>query len=195
MTRTVVLLLGFWASGQIHAQPADSLAISGTVFEIGSDGAATLPVTGVEVSLIEFVLADGTPTRSPVATAYTDPRGAYQFHPQHTGDYYVEVKKDGYQYSTPFFYGVSVKLDQTHPTAKSTFTLMRRGASITGRIVDEDGQPVPNLNVVIQGAAALRAAGIVMGGDVTAVSAADGTFTVADVLPGPHVVQISSRTG
>jgi hypothetical protein len=192
MTQAAILLLGVWGAGLIYAQPADLLSVSGTVFELGSDGAATLPVAGVEVNLIEFVLVDGTPTRSPAATAYTDSRGAYQFHPQHTGDYYVEVNKDGYRYSTPRFYGASVKLDQAHPTAKSIFTLMRPGASITGRVVDEDGQPVPNLKIVVQGAAARRVPGLIMSVDVTAVTAADGTFIAANLSPGPHVIQISS---
>jgi hypothetical protein len=191
MSPSARLLLGFWAAGLIYAQSVDSLSISGSVFELGSDGAATLAVAGAEVSLIEFVLVDGSPTRSPAATAYTDARGAYQFHPQHAGDYYVEVKKEGYRYAMPSFYGVPVKLDQSHPTAKSTFTLMRPGASITGRVVDEDGQPVPDLNLVVQGSVGLRVPGVIMGGDVTAVTAADGTFSAADLSPGPHVIRIS----
>jgi len=191
MTQAAVLLLGVWGTGLIYAQPADLLSVSGTVFELGSDGAATVPVAGAEVSFIEFVLVDGSPTRSPVATAYTDARGDYQFHPQHTGDYYVEVKKGGYRHAPSGSYGASMKLDQAHPTAKATFTLMRAGASITGRVVDEDGQPVPGLKIAVQVAVALRVPGVIMGVDVTAVTAADGTFTAADLSPGPHVIQIS----
>jgi uncharacterized GH25 family protein len=98
MSRIVVLLLGFWAADQVCAQATDSLTIGGTVLEIGSDGKASLPVPGAEVSLIEFVRADdGSTARAPVTTAYTDSQGAYEFHPAHTGNYYVEVKKEGYR--------------------------------------------------------------------------------------------------
>jgi hypothetical protein len=194
LTSATVLLLGLWGVGLTYAQPSDSLSVSGTVFEIGSDGAASLPVAGVEVNLIEFIKVDGSPARSPVASTYTEPQGSYQFHLQHTGDYYVEVRKDGYRYSTPFFYGISVKLDQAHPTAKSAFTLMRTGASITGRVIDQDGQPVPDLKIVVQRPGS-NIPGVIWGHDATAVTAADGTFTAADLEPGPHVIQISSRAG
>ncbi len=196
MPRIAALLVGFFAvvNGRAYAQATDSLEIRGTVLELGSDGAASLAVAGVEVSLIEFVHVGANVTRSPVGTTYTDPRGAYLFHPEHTGDYYVEIKKEGYRYASNRVYGASVKLDQAHPTAQSTFTLMRSGGSITGRVVDEDGQPVPNIRVAIQGPG-LALPGFAFGGDATAVTATDGTFTAADVLPGPHVVRISSAAG
>jgi hypothetical protein len=44
MPRSAALLVGFFATGLIHAQATASLTISGTVLEFGSDGAATLPV-------------------------------------------------------------------------------------------------------------------------------------------------------
>jgi hypothetical protein len=111
----VLVLAAF--SGLLSAQAADSLEIRGTVLEIGSDGAASLPVAGTEVGLVEFVHDGPNVNRSPYATAYTDSQGAYQFHPERTGNYYVEVKKDGYRYSSASVYGASVTLDQAHLTA------------------------------------------------------------------------------
>ena len=144
------------------------------------------------MSLIEFVHDGPNVNRSPVATVYTDSRGAYQFHPDHTADYWVEVKKEGYMVEPQ--YGTAVKLDRTHSTAQTAFTLMRRGSTVTGRVVDEDDQPVPGLQVTVQSAGQARS-GIVFGGDARAVTAADGTFTSTDLLPGPHVVRITSRAG
>jgi hypothetical protein len=191
MHRIATLLLMFaLCLGVVHAQSSDTLEIRGTVFELGSDGAPSLPVAGVEVTLNEFVLVDNLMTRSVSATAYTDPQGAYQFHPQHLGDYYVEVKKDGYSGVAPGtaeFTGASAKLDQAHPALQLSFTLTRRGA-LTGRVIDEDGQPVPDLKVTVQplGQTPFLA---------TAVTAADGTFTASNLLPGPRVVRISSSAG
>ncbi len=190
MPRTTALLLGFFAAGLVHAQTAVPLTISGTVLEFDSDGTTALPVAAAEVKLIEFVHAGPNVTRSPVATVYTDPRGAYQFHPDHIADYWVEVKKEGYSASPQ--YGTAAKLDQAHSTVKSAFTLTRLGSTVTGRVVDEDGQPVPDLKVVVQGAG-LVLPGINFGDDATAVTAADGAFIASNVPPGPHVVRISPR--
>jgi hypothetical protein len=154
MSRIVVLLLGFcfWAADRVCAQATDSLTISGTVLEIGSDGKASLPVPGAEVSLIEFLRADdGSTARSPVATAYSDSQGTYQFQPLHAGSYYVEVKKEGYRYSAPQFCGIAVKLDQSHTAQRAAFTLIRPG-SITGRVVDAGGEPVPDVKAVVTSA-------------------------------------------
>jgi hypothetical protein len=191
MPRTAALLLALCPA--VFAQT--TLEIRGTVLELGSDGAASLPVNGAEVSLIEFVHVGPNVARSPFATAYTDPRGEYLFHPDHTGDYWVEVKKEGYRYTSTSVYGAAAKLDAAHSVAQSTFTLVRAGASITGRVVDEDGRPVPNLRVMVQGAGPAAFSNIVQGGDAVAVTAADGTFTAADMLPGPKVVRISSVAG
>ena len=177
-------------SGLLLAQAADPLEIRVTVLQVDSDGTASLPVEGVEVSLIEFIHDGPNVNRSPVATAYTDSRGAYRFHPDHLADYWVEVKKEGYMVEPQ--YGTAVKLDRTHSTGQSTFALVRRGSTVSGRVIDEDGQPVPGLQVAVQSAGPARAGS---GGDGRAVTEADGTFTSTDLLPGPHVVRITSRTG
>lgn len=196
MHRAVMVLVFAAFSGVLHAQAqiqtqSDTLEIRGTVVELDSDGSASLAVAGAQVDLIEFVPVGANVDRKPVSTAYTDPQGGYSFHPDHTGNYYVEVKKEGYRYSSNMVYGAAVKLDQAHPTAQSTFTLRRPGGSISGQVVDEDREPIPDLRIVVQGAG-LALPGIVMGGDAMTVTAADGTFTASDVLPGPHVVRISS---
>jgi hypothetical protein len=186
MHRAAMVLVFAAVAGLAQAQASDSLAIRGTVLELRSDGTASLPVAGAGVSLIEFIHVGPNVSRSPVATAYTDPRGEYRFHPERTGDYYVEVRKEGYSISPR--YGAPVKLDQAHPTAQSTFTLVRLGSSITGRVIDEDGQPVQGLEVLVQQSTDIRQVR-----DATAGTAADGTFTASDLRPGPHVVRISSR--
>lgn len=106
-------------------------------------------------------------------------------------DYWVEVKKEGYNVSPQ--YGVAAKLDQTHSTAKSTFTLVRRGSKVTGRVVDEDGEPISNIRIVVQSPGP-GLSNIISGTDATAVSASDGTFTASDVMPGLHVVRVLPRT-
>ena len=192
MHRAALLLVFTAFSGFVHAQAADSLEIRGTVLEVGSDGTANLPVEAAEVNLIEFVHEGPNVNRSPVAITYTDSRGEYRFHPGRIADYWVEVKAEGY-IITPQ-YGTAATLDQTHSTVKSTFTLTRRGSKVTGRVVDEDGEPVPGIKIVVQ-SAGVSLPNVIMGTDTTAVSSADGTFAAVDVLPGAHVVRVLPRTG
>jgi hypothetical protein len=59
-------------------------------------------------------------------------------------------------------------------------------------VVDENGEPVRGQEVLVQQTAETFA-NIRMAGDVTAVTAADGTFTASDLVPGPHVVRVVSR--
>ncbi|HEY1755583.1 MAG TPA: carboxypeptidase-like regulatory domain-containing protein [Bryobacteraceae bacterium] len=180
--------------GLVHAQNTEALEISGVVMEPGFDGTPSLPVGGVEVTLSEFVLVDNLVTRAVTATVYTDPRGAYQFHPLHLGDYYIEVRKEGYSGVAPGtaeFIGASVKLDPAHPSTQMPFTITRRGG-LTGRVIDEDGNPVPGLHLTVQPSGPTGMAKFL---ETAAVTAADGTFSVSNLLPGPHVVRISPRAG
>ncbi|HEY1755584.1 MAG TPA: carboxypeptidase-like regulatory domain-containing protein [Bryobacteraceae bacterium] len=197
MHRTPLLLLFAAVAGHLAAQAADPLEIRGTALEVGSDGKASLPVEGIEVDLIEFIhvgpSAGPNVTRSLVATAYTDPTGVYRFHPEHTGDYWVEMKNEGYRVSPQ--YGAAAKLDATHSTAQSNFKLTRLGGLVTGRVVDEDGQPVAGLQVIVQTGTFAALRGIRQSTDSNAVTAADGTFTAMDVLPGAHVLRIIPRAG
>jgi hypothetical protein len=188
----LALVSGCAGLGLLFAQTADSLEVRGTVLEVGSDGVANLPVQAAQVSLIEFVHNGPNVTRFPVATVYTDSQGEYRFHPDHMADYWVEVNQEGYNVSPQ--YGVAAKLDQTHARVRSTFTLVRRGSKVTGRLVDEDGQPIPDIKIVVQSAAP-GLSNVIWGIDAAAVSAADGTFTAVDVLPGSHVVRVLPRTG
>lgn len=78
MMRTLVLLnLTLIAFAQAPAEPE----LRGTVTEFG----VTTPVAGAEVTISEFVVIDSTLTRKPIATIYTDNRGAFVYKPGHIG--------------------------------------------------------------------------------------------------------------
>ncbi len=131
------------AAGFACGQSTASLEIRGTVVE------GALGIAGVTVTLYEFghTPAEAT-TRSVFATTFTDSTGAFVFHPARAGEYYVEVKKEGYfaeSFDGPTVdpvesTGEPVSIDQDHPLRERKFSLMRLG-ELRGRVIDEERQP------------------------------------------------------
>ena len=118
------------STGCVCAQSRGALEIRGTVVE------GSLGIGGVTVTLYEF---GHTPpeatTRSVFAVTFTDATGKFTFHPALAGEYYVEVKKEGYfaeSFGGPTVEpvdstGEAVTLDVDHPLRERTLPLMRLG--------------------------------------------------------------------
>ena len=133
----------------VCAQNDNKPEIRGTVTEPGLN----LGVGGAEITLFQF-LEDSQRflVRTPVATTFTDARGAFRFQLQHFGDYYVEARKDTYiatmagsggpTEST----GTPASVSSDHPVYDVRFSLLRPG-EITGRVIDDDGNPVPGVGI------------------------------------------------
>ena len=174
-----------FTAGLVCAQNAAQLEIRGTVVE------GALGIGGVTVTLYEFghTPAEAT-TRSAFATTFTDSTGKFTFHPARSGEYYVEVKKEGYfaeSYNGPTVdpadsTGDLVSIDQDHPLQERKFSLMRLG-ELCGRIVDEDGNPLANLRV-----------GIRPGTITPVVTDKDGYFTATKLRPGDYLVSVVRRS-
>jgi hypothetical protein len=128
-------------------------------------------------------------TRSVFAVTFTDATGKFTFHPALAGEYYVEVKKEGYfaeSYNGPTVdpvgsTGDPVSVDADHPLQERKFSLMRLG-ELRGRIVDEDGAPLANLRV-----------GIRPGTITPVVTDQDGYFTATKLRPGDYSVSVVRR--
>jgi len=173
------------AAGLASAQ-STPLEIRGTVVEGG------LGVAGATVTLYEFghEPAQAT-TRTVIATTSTDSKGEFTFHPSRAGEYYVEVKKDGYFAETfdgpssePIdSVGDSVSLDQDHPSQQRRFTLIRLG-ELRGRVIDEDGKPLSNLRV-----------GLIPATSTQVITDPDGYFTATKLRPGDYLVRIGPERG
>lgn len=139
-------------AGFAAAQGGAALEIRGLVLEPGS----VLGVAGAEVTLYEFV-RDADNARVAFATATTDLRGAFQFHPLRPGDYYVEVHKQGYVSSYSFngpttplqeSTGTLLSLSRDRPSQEVRVSLMRPG-ELSGRVIDEDGNPAAGVRVEV----------------------------------------------
>jgi len=171
-------------SGSVYAQNTPPLEIRGTVVE------GSLGVAGATVTLYEFGQEPAlATTRSVFATTSTDANGQFTLHPARAGEYYVEVKKDGYfaeSFDGPTVdpvdsTGDPVSIDQEHPLRERKFSLMRLG-ELRGRIVDEDGAPLANLRI-----------GIRPGTITPVVTDQDGYFTATKLRPGDYSVSVIRR--
>ena len=129
-------------------------------------------------------------TRTVFATTSTDPKGEFAFHPARSGEYYVEVNKEGYFAETfdgpaadPIeSIGDSVSLDQDHPSQERRLTLIRLG-ELRGRVIDEQGEPLANLHV-----------GLSPGTSTQVVTDQDGYFTATKLRPGVYLVRIGPQS-
>ena len=183
------------ATLSMSAQTLPALEIKGRVIEAGLE----IGIAGAEVTLIEFVLVDKEVTRSTFATAFTDSNGAFRFQPLRLGNYYVEVKKDGFQGTStvPGLIGgdgsdtteAAVTLSRERPSQEVRFAMIRPG-EITGRVLDEDRQPLAGLMVAVQ--QRIKVASFAW---LTTTTAEDGSFTLSDVPPGEFFVRISPESG
>src|SRR5580704_17578440 len=90
--RRLALYLALVA-GFVFAQNDNKPEIRGTVTE----PSLNIGVAGAEITLFEFLLdAEKTVVRTQIATTSTDTRGEFRFPLDHFGNYFVEVKKEGY---------------------------------------------------------------------------------------------------
>jgi hypothetical protein len=178
-------LIAAWADAQ-------TLEIRGKIVE----GAVGLG--GATVTLYEF---GHTPpeatTRTVFAITSTDAGGEFQFHPARSGNYYVEVRKEGYfaeSFDGPTVdpvdsTGDPVSVDQDHPVRERRFSLMRLG-EVRGRVIDEDGKPMAKLSVVVQAPTSSPLRGF-----AGAVTDQDGYFAATKLRPGDYLVRIGPRRG
>jgi len=183
------------AALSMSAQTLPALEIKGRVIEPGLE----IGIAGAEVTLIEFVVVESRVTRSTFATAFTDSSGAFRFQPLRLGNYYVEVKKEGYHgtSSLPGLIGgdgsdtteAAVTLSRERPSQEIRFTMIRPG-EITGRVLDEDRQPLAGLMVAVQ-----QRSKVASFAELTTTTGEDGSFRVLDVPPGEFFVRISPESG
>jgi Carboxypeptidase regulatory-like domain len=174
------------------AQSAEQLEIRGTVVE------GALGIAGATVTLYEFghTPAEAT-TRSVFATTSTDSTGAFVFHPARAGEYYVEVKKEGYfaeSFDGPTVdpvdsTGDPASIDQDHPSQERKFSLMRLG-ELRGRVIDENGKPLAKLSVLVQAPSSSSRRAL-----ARATTDQDGYFAASKLRPADYLVRIGPQHG
>jgi len=181
----VLLLPLVFALTALAQPPAAVPEVRGTIVESGTN----TPIPGVEVTISEFgPNAEKITVNKAVASTFTDAKGAYSLKPGHLGDFSILAKKEGY--SVAHADGVIFAnperrfiLNAATPV-QNLEMLLTRPATITGRVIDRDGNPVPNLRVTLERAPARFPF------PTTAPTDAEGIFTASNLAPGAYVVHI-----
>jgi Carboxypeptidase regulatory-like domain len=164
-------------------------AVSGTVFEAGSN----TPVAGAQVTLMSFALGPqpGRPPEPLVAT--TDQNGRYRFDALEPGRYRVSVQKAGF--ATMLGPGLPEAMLKAGERKTDLNVTIQRGAAIVGRVLDENGEPIANANVmawrrppVANGAAVPARLGLIPAGSAAQTNDL-GEFRLFGLAPGEVYVQ------
>jgi hypothetical protein len=130
-------------------------------------------------------------------TAITDNDGRYEFRDLPSGKFTISVTKAGYvtvQYgqTRPFEQGKTIELIETQPLDKADLT-MPRGSVISGRLVDEFGEPMADATVTamrstwVSGKRRLQSAGR------TATTNDLGQYRIYGLPPGDYFVSATLR--
>lgn len=159
-------------------------AVTGTVT---ADG---VPVAGATVGFHRWT------TDAPVATATTAADGTYTARYLRPGYYTVQVTPPAGSGLAPTWwnrvgdsYG-SVGFVEGRPYTYTNLDVTLSAESrLTGRVVDEAGQPVAGVDLALWGPARVRP-GVVS----RTTSAADGTYDFTGVAPGEYTVQVVGAT-
>ncbi len=170
-------------------QPAAAI-VRGHVF--GAD--TSQPLRKAQVRLFPTDVANGGSTETRQAT--TDANGAYEFKELPAGKYLVNASKGGYVgmsvgQARPNEPGKPITLLASELRERVDFTLLRGGV-ITGRVVDEYGEPMSRIQVSAMRSETTGGRKQLMPGR-TALTDDLGEFRIFGISPGPYYVQATWR--
>lgn len=130
------------------------------------------------------------------AVAWTDARGAFSFSWVPPGSYYLYAQRDGYEaarYGTASLDRPPEVLTLAPGEARLKIVLrMRRLASLSGVVLDPDGDPLSSVNVKVLVAAFLRRKPRYLAIRM-AMTDDRGVYRVSGILPGKYVVMASPQ--
>jgi protocatechuate 3,4-dioxygenase beta subunit len=176
-------------SQQAQAPPATGTAVlRGHVYD--ADGGRPLRGSIVRIR----ALAPNAPNR----TATTDPQGAWEFTELPAGEYLVNVSKNNY---VSLAHGQRRPGDQSLPiavadgqTIEKLDIALPKGGVITGHVVDEYGDPVPNVVVNLLNPRYVQGRRRVSGGEGIATTDDLGEYRLFGVPPSSYYVGATYRT-
>ncbi len=162
------------------AQTADQ---TGSVSGVVTDAVTHIPIKKAMVSINPL---SSTPQRQPPAATMTDASGAFTIPNLQAGQYRLVVQHQNYPQAR--FGGVAKNVEvKAGETAGPVNVELIPGATVSGRVIDEDGDPLQNCYVQIHPAKD-PGSGVPMMGNPG--SNQDGEYRIFGVAPGKYILMV-----
>ena len=159
------------------------------------------PVTGARVEVLRLQTAQGRRRLVPAGTAnQTDDTGAFRVYGLPPGEYYVTASTgliDAVKRDPPVYYPGTWNFAEAQPIslaagaqASADFQIVNatRAGTVSGIVVNSSGAPAAGAMVNLTSDALSQAPGAQSALMLHDDAAADGTFTIQNVPPGPYVL-------
>jgi hypothetical protein len=160
--------------------------IRGTVFELGPGTG----IAGATVTLTERVSQEPDIPVRVIGSVVTDARGQFSFKPGHYGDFYIEASMTGYPVLKGMPQDASVRVTAMSDEPRVIILTLVRPGTLTGRLIDADGNPIPSFRVVAD-----FPDRVAMSGKIITTNQ-DGVFRFTGLIPGAYLVRtIPSASG
>ncbi len=171
-------------------KPEDRCTVEGTV----TSSASGEPLRKANLMLIRADLSPGSPAMS--YAGVSDAAGHFVIHDINPGKYRLNVERSGFvrqQYGSKatLSAGTILSLDKSQKLKDINFKLTPHGI-VAGRVLDEDGDPVPNVNIQMLRSAYMRGKKqwVPAGGSNTNDL---GEYRVFGLAPGRYVASATYR--
>jgi hypothetical protein len=174
----VFVLAPLLTTGQQSTQPAGE---PGSVDGRVTNSQTGEPVPGASIHLYPQIMQGAS--NSPL-TAATQADGGFHFENVPPGSYFVAAEQSSFSNSSP-----AVLIQVAGGQAVLNVALpLRPLATITGKVLDEDGRPVPQVQVTVYTAYDWRGRTQLRSG-TSATTGKDGTYQLSKVAPGRHFLE------
>jgi hypothetical protein len=169
--------------GSLHAQSQPAAQIVGRVL----DADLHAPIAGARVTLLARTSA-GTRSRAPLTTM-SDASGNFLFAAVTPGLHVVSARKVGYVFDPQI-----APLEAIAGQTVSTDIFLKLGGVVTGRIVDEHGNPVSGIRVMVASNRMLvRGDRAVFAGLQGSITDGIGEFRIAGLAEGEYLVMAAPQ--
>jgi hypothetical protein len=180
----------FFAGSAYPQTPTTSVQVSGRVIDADSQA----PIAGVRVTVVPMrppTSRSSPPTFTPLSVfmAVTDENGRFVVDGVTPGRHRVTMQKQGFAFD-PLD---AQTIDVTGGQAAVVDLVLRRGSAITGRILDERGEPLSDIRVMALRRVPGRGARMGSAGGPGMVTNDLGEFRIAGLVAGEYVLMAVSQ--